>query len=288
MRSDNVQHVIRRLKARGAIELKPFIDVSRLGQVNIAVFFSVALTKRTALATLLRNIIQYPRVTFLQSLAGDYHFYAALDCPTLGEIHDFLRKLSTWAGGAIISKSVVPRTKYIQYRRKYLTGVKKKEEALIALDSKDRIEISADERILLGALVKPAMESIRQVARDLRLPFSTVDYRYQQLLKKQVIRGWFYDVADEFTGTQRFKALITCRYLASDFEEKFEQFLRYHPHVTYLLQTIGEWDFEIGVECFRPEDMMNFITLTHETFPTEVSHITSVTELTNLKFVMFS
>ena len=166
--------------------------------------------------------------------------------------------------------------------------MKRDEEALIALDSKEQILLSEDERALLRSLVKPQTESIRQVARDLRLPFSTVDYRYQQLVKKQVIRGWFYDIAEGFTGTQRFKALITCRSLSADFERRFEQFSRYHPHVTYLLQTIGEWDFELGIECYRPEDLMNFITLTHETFPTEVSHIASLTELRTLKFVMFS
>jgi DNA-binding Lrp family transcriptional regulator len=287
LKTHTVQHVIRRLKDKNAIQLKPFIDVSRLGKIDVAVFFSLAITAQKSLAHLISRLIKSSSVAFLQSLAGDYQFVAVLHCQDLKEARAFLRGLSEWSGGSIVSKAVIPRVRYRQYRRKFLSAPKKPEPFLEALGATEPIDLSKEERVLLAYFARGGIDSIRQAARDLQLSYSTTDYRYRQLVTKGLITGWFYDVNEAFLETQKFKLLIACKHLAQDLERKLEHFARAHPNITYFLETLGEWDFEIGIECSQMSEVMNIVALIHESFPNEISTIKAITELQTLKFSMF-
>jgi hypothetical protein len=119
------------------------------------------------------------------------------------------------------------------------------------------------------------------------MPHSTIDRRYQQLIDKGVIRGWFYDIDEHALGIHRFKLLVTCRRLTTEFETRLENYSRRHRHITNLLQTLGTWDFEIGVECVHSADVMSMIAGLYEEFPQDISSIRSLTELETYKFNMF-
>jgi DNA-binding Lrp family transcriptional regulator len=220
-------------------------------------------------------------------MAGDFHFLAALHATNLNEVHAFLRSLSEWSQGAISSKEVSPRVGYRQYRRKYLTGVRTDEPCFVALESPSQIDLSSAELQLLTYLANGPFDSIRHAARTLGEPYSTIDRRYQQLIDKGVIRGWFYDIDEHALGIHRFKLLVTCRRLTTEFETRLENYSRRHRHITNLLQTLGTWDFEIGVECVHSADVMSMIAGLYEEFPQDISSIRSLTELETYKFNMF-
>jgi DNA-binding Lrp family transcriptional regulator len=286
-RDYSVQHALRRLKERKIIQMKPFVDISLLGTIDVGVYFSLGITRQRELSRFLKQVVDCPKVAFVQSMAGDFYFLAALHAVNLNEVRSFLRSLSEWSHGAITSKEVSPRVGYRQYRRKYLTSVRADEPSFVALESTSRVELSSGEMQLLACLANGNFDSIRHVARILGLPYSTVDRRYQQLLDKGVIRGWFYDIDESVLGINRFKLLVTCRRLTVDFESRLENFSRRHRHVTNLLRTLGSWDFEIGVEYAHSADVMSMIAGLYEEFPEDISSIRSLTELETYKFNMF-
>ena len=282
-----MQHALRSLRERGAIQIRPFIDVSKLGRTDVGVFFSLGLTQQRAYAKFMRKLVESPAVAFVKSLAGDYHFIASLHCHSLHEAQRFVHNLSEWSGGSVISKTVAPRVRYHQYRRKHLTGPLSVEPALVALDSIGSVPLSPEEQQLLAYLSHTPPESIRHAARALGQPASSVDHRYKQLVDNQIIRGWFYDITEDFLPVQSFKLLVSCRQLSPDFSTNLERFARKHLNITYLLETLGAWDFEIGVECGHPGDITALIALLHENFPHHIAAIRSLTELNTYKFSMF-
>jgi DNA-binding Lrp family transcriptional regulator len=181
----------------------------------------------------------------------------------------------------------VPRLKYIQYRRKYLTEVRAKEPSLVALVESEQPEISQEELALLSFLAKSNSNSIRDAARQLGIPHSTVDYRYRQLVNKRIIKGWFYSINYSYLPVQCYKLLVSCKQLTPNLHTRIAQFTLEHSRITYLLETLGAWDFEIGVECESTGDVMEIIALLYEAFPQEISTIRSLTELDSYKFEMF-
>ncbi|MFO0417582.1 MAG: winged helix-turn-helix transcriptional regulator [Pseudomonadota bacterium] len=287
LREATVQHTLRKLRERGAVQIRPFIDISALGLLDVGIFFSLAITQQRLYSKFMQRLISSPRVTFVHTVAGDFNFLAALHCHSLSEAQEFLHDISKWSAGSVITKSVSPRLRYHQYRRKYLTEVRPKEVALVALNSNKRVELSPDEFKLLAHLSDSNTDSIREAARQLGEPASTIDYRYKQLVEKGIIRGWFYDINDIALTSQRFKLLISCKQLSVELTTAIEAFTRFHPRVTYMLETLGEWDFEIGIECGRTADVMEIISLIYERFPTQISGIRSLTELDSYKFNMF-
>lgn len=287
LRESAVQHSLRSLRERGVLELKPFIDVSTLRRSNIGIFFSLGLSRGRAYAKFMQRLIASPSVALVHSMAGDFHFLVALHCEDLREVSALQCLLSEWSDGAVIMKSIVPRLKYIQYRRKYLTGIRPKEPSLTALIETEEPELSHEELKLLRFLSKSNSSSIRDAARQLGIPHSTVDYRYQQLVKKRVIKGWFYAINSSYLSVQCYKLLVSCKHLTSNLHTQIAQFALKHVRVTYLLETLGPWDFEIGIECESSSDVMAIIALLYESFPEEISTIRSLTELDIYKFNMF-
>lgn len=287
LRESAVQHTLRNLRTRGVLELKPFIDVSTLGRSDVGIFFSLGLTRKPAYAKFMQRLIASPSVAFVHSVAGDFHFLVALHCKDLREVRDFQYSLSEWSGGSVIMKSIVPRVKYIQYRKKYLTQVRPKEPYLAALVEKEQLDISPEELELLRFLSKSNSSSMRDAARQLGIPHSTVDYRYRQLVKKRIIKGWLYSINYSHLPVQCYKLLVSCKQLTPTLHTRLAQFTLQHPRVTYLLETLGAWDFEIGVECENTSDVMTIIASLYEFFPDEISIIRSLTELDSYKFNMF-
>jgi len=55
----------------------------------------------------------------------------------------------------------------------------------------------------------------------------------------------------------------------------------------YSGETLGEWDFEVGLECSQASVVMNIVASLYESFPAQIANIRSVTELETLKFTMF-
>jgi DNA-binding Lrp family transcriptional regulator len=235
----------------------------------------------------MQRLIDSPAVAFVHSMAGDFHFLAALHCSDLREVSRLQCSLSEWSDGAVITKSVVPRLKYIQYRRKYLTEVRPKEPSLVALVESEQADISQEELTLLRFLSKSNNNSIRDAARQLGVPHSTVDYRYRQLVNKRIIKGWFYSINYSYLPVQCYKLLVSCKQLTPNLHTRIAQFTLEHSRITYLLETLGAWDFEICVECESTSEVMEIIALLYEAFPQEISTIRSLTELDVYKFNMF-
>ncbi len=109
---------------------------------------------------------------------------------------------------------------------------------------------------LLRAITTNGELSGHQVAREVGIPQSTVDYRLKRLRSEGVIVGAYYAVRGASLGSISFLCLIRTRGMSALFREGINNFCAIHPEVVVMIESIGSWDFELVIDGFSAEQAM--------------------------------
>jgi len=198
---------------------------------------------------LLNKIVAHDRVVHLGSLLGDYHYVVVFLCECLGEVREFLKDIFSGAGDVFSDKLLAPRTGVTYFQRKYLdTNVKK--PLTLSLEKKgDTIVLDEFDERLLSLLGAKPFESLRKLASGLGAPYSTIERRVRRLRESGVINGFRYKVDTKLIGMHSYRLLVMKKGICNSTRERLYEFCKSHRQVTFLIESIGAWDFEIGVEA---------------------------------------
>ncbi|MCB0336382.1 MAG: Lrp/AsnC family transcriptional regulator, partial [Bdellovibrionales bacterium] len=191
----------------------------------------------------------HPHVVSLQSLLGDFQYKIIFLCRGLHEVQTFLSEVFSGAGDVFTEKLVAPRLGIALYQKKYLDPTYKNYTSFdFAPNGELFVPDDFDQRLLyqLGAF---PFESMRKLAQTLSAPYSTIERRIKKLRELKVIEGFYWDIDLCALGMQAYRLLVMKKGICLNTKEKLAQFCAQHPHITFLVDAIGAWDFEIGVEA---------------------------------------
>jgi DNA-binding Lrp family transcriptional regulator len=132
---------------------------------------------------------------------------------------------------------------------------------------------------LVWALGNRAYDSIRELARFLGMPLATVDRRMKRLKEAGVVQGLFYDLNTTRIGVQSFRVLITIQGLSCSVRKEFAKVCAEHELVTYLVEALGSWDFEVGLETFDARLVASVIEELHTKTGGRISNVRVLMEL---------
>jgi DNA-binding Lrp family transcriptional regulator len=250
-----VQRVILRLRERARLKIRPFINLLALGYHDVVVYANLAVDEPARQRRLVERIRRSEQVSWLSYLIGDHQLAFAFYCRHLSELGDFIAQLSAVNEASFSSWVVSPRLRYTQYNRKYLLPEGGKQRAYHFTTADPFLTIDNLDAEILWTLANTDAESNREVARALGAPPATVDRRLQQLRSSGVICGSIAMVPQEFLGVTVYRLLLTCRFLSQQLRAALEKFCLHHPTVIFLIESLGPYNFEIGVEVSRPQEI---------------------------------
>lgn len=262
-KSSSVSYLVRQLWEEGLVNQRAFVNAYALGFSEVAIYFS--LTEQTAEArqTLFQKIVEHDRVIFFGSLLGDYHYVIVFLCRSLNEIQDFMRELFVGSGDLFSDKLVAPRLSSNRYPRKYFAPNLPRHAAITAQTTPEITTLDDLDTAILHRIGNHGFDSLRSVAREIGSPFSTVERRVDRLVKNQVISGFYLNIAESALGVQFFRLLIAKKAICSSTRDRLFQFCEQHPQVVYLIEALGAWDYEIGIEVNDSEEVTKFIEELH-------------------------
>ncbi len=113
------------------------------------------------------------------------------------------------------------------------------------------------DKVLLNELMRDSRRSIRELARKLGIPASTLHDRVKKLVKRGIIRG-FTVVLDEAKLGYTVKALILVNVDGKHILEVEREIAR-HPNVQIVLDITGEFDVAILVVFKSISELDNFV-----------------------------
>src|SRR5690606_27078842 len=100
----------------------------------------------------------------------------------------------------------------------------------------------------------------------LAIPASTIDLRMRRLSERGVISGHLLAVDCTTYGFQPFKLLIFAKGVNPDLSAGLQKFCERHPNVTYLIECLGTWDYEVGIEVANTEEVTGIMQEIFEEF----------------------
>jgi DNA-binding Lrp family transcriptional regulator len=141
------------------------------------------------------------------------------------------------------------------------------------------VELDDTDTKIVWALGNRPYESLRELARFLGLPLATLDRRVKKLREQRVIQGLFYDLNVDRIGVQSFRVLISIQGLSCSVRREISQVCAKHPLVTYLIEVLGSWDFEVGIETFDARLVSSVVEELHTQSGGKISGVRVLMEL---------
>jgi DNA-binding Lrp family transcriptional regulator len=284
--SHTVRYIIQKLERAGVIQKVPFVDMYPLGYQDFGFYFSLASLQSKAKERLLNLLKTSPLVTFLLELGGDYQYGASMYAKHVAEFTQLLDKLSIISENLFFDKSFTLRVSMTRFNRKYLSPDSPIQERSFG-NTKAPAEIDQTDEAILQALTKNGGLSQRELARRLGLSFASVNSRLQTLTNKQILHGMTYEINPTKIGMQAFQLLVFAKGLSQSFQEELYLYAKRHPSMVYFVRCIGTWDFEIGVEVDKTEEITQIAQELYEKLGQHIVGIKTIPIFSILKYAFF-
>jgi DNA-binding Lrp family transcriptional regulator len=270
-RDHTIRYHLDRMQRRGVIELKPFINIYPLGFQDYAFYFSLAGEKEAAKRNLIQDLKASTHVSWLASMGGDYQYGVSVCAKHHQEVIRFLDALSSRYPGAFFQKALSLRVSLSLFPRKYLGNIKAGQKPISFGGEPTRLDLDDKDLAILAALEHSRFESFREIGRALGMPATTLQHRLSRLEQSGVIAGYVYRVDPAAIDMQHFRLLLYVRGVSAKLRERLYSYSAAHPHVTYYIECLGSWDYELGVEVEKAEQMTAVAEQIYQNFGAELA-----------------
>ncbi len=287
LREHTLRYALHRLQTRGVCTPLPFINLHRLGFTILNVFFSVGSQRKATNDALLRAFLAVPEVVWVGEFGGEYQYGIAICTPQIGAAHELITAFSAKFKNVFFDKAVSVQYATTVFPRRYLSTKRFSAKPLVCRFTREQTNLDELDRRILEAVATPGNISNRQLAQKLGIPASTVDLRMRKLQERNVIEGQLMAVDCTRYGYQSFKLLIYSKGVDSQVSLALQKFCDRNPFVTYLIECLGNWDYEIGIEVAQTEQVTGIMQEIYEEFGSAVSNVKLLAKFKDIKFRWF-
>jgi DNA-binding Lrp family transcriptional regulator len=246
----SVHYTIRRLIDNHIIRPRCFINSCQLGFMDVGFYFSLSEQSKRARDNLIRRFKEHSNVVYIGSVLGDFQYVAVIMCRDLIHFSQLISELTGSSDSAISDKQIIPRLSFTRFPRKYISPRLSSYRSMALRVKGTSVCLDDTDTKIVRALGNRPYESLRELARFLGFPLATVDRRVRKLREQGVIQGLFYDLSVDKIGVQSFRVLLSVQGLSCSIRKEISRVSANHPLITYLIEALGSWDFEVGIETF--------------------------------------
>lgn len=284
----NVQYQRTKMEQAGLLFIRPAINAFRLGLEQFGVFFSIAGGDAKTITRMKHSILAHPRISWFGSYVGEFHYGLTIQTQGIANLAGILDELEQQLGVKFINRIISPRVRYTYYHRSNLSRNLSVRVATDQFISQSKIEIDALDQSLLSLVASTKYSSVRDLARELGEPSATIDRRYNSLISRGVIAGFIVEVPREALGLETYRVLVETKGEGSDFNVRLEKFMRTNPSTVFLIKSLGQFRYELGIELEQAEQIQNFIAELYSVFGNEIHEVKSLLEITTQMWKFFS
>ncbi|MBX7143293.1 MAG: Lrp/AsnC family transcriptional regulator [Oligoflexia bacterium] len=285
-RAHQVAYVLRSLKDRKAVRIRPFVNLMALGYSDYGAFFSLASKSPQARRAIEARIMKHPNVAWCGKMVGEYQYGLSIVVHQTNELEACFEHLEGRNEEVVARKVICPRMRFRLFPRKYLSRYAPKLERVFGHMSGAVAVDDLDKRILY-TLDQLEDYSLRRVAQILSVNVRTVERRVQCLREAGILPGFFYDIQPSTLGVETYRVLVTWAGAGQGSRVDLLEFCRAHRQVVFLNEEFGRWDFEIGIETGRASDVSTFNEELTDRFGSSISDLSVMAEVSTLKWSFF-
>ena len=258
-----------RLKKRKIIgESLTLVNLHFVGLLLFRVYFRLRQVSLEIEDELRDFLSQCRDVLWFGQLSGSWDYEVVFVYP------DYVKFAEEWKGiqakfGRFYERyDVSTTTVHYHFRRDYLVKNKRREYAPIGYEQvKNRVAVSDLERKLLGLISKDARVPVATLQKKLNLSYNSVISMIKRLEANRIILGYRVPANLNLIGRIFVKALIKLHYDGPESERALYEFCARYTFVTYLIDVIGSWQFEVECEVEDITELSDMMREMRRTFP---------------------
>ena len=252
LRDHVVRHSLHKLSQGQVLSLRPFVNPFSVGLSEYVAFIGTQLMSADLREKLLAVLLASSSTTYVGAIGGDFHLAVMLLAKNLTDVTRFLDGLSLKVGGAPFTSAVASCVSVSIFAPKFL-GVRTYGPGHItygAIPEVAQVDVLDDQ--VLHTLGTLKTNSISHLARTLGMPNSSVVSRLASLKKRGILVGIGYTVPPFNDGLYACALQINVAGMPKNNREDFFDFCRTHPAISYLIETVGAWNFQVGARFEDP------------------------------------
>lgn len=253
LREHVVRYALRRLRSQGIISPpRPFVNMYRLNYCEYQLHFSVGGAGHQARKNLLNKLIASPVVAWLYETGGDYQYAALISIHDMRDLFQLIDDIQQPADDLIISISLALRRSYTLFAHDLIPGRRRARRALsYGIEStpvdKDQLNLK-----LLTLMSQGRYETLRDLAQALSSPMATIVRHKKRLEQTKAIEGYIYGISPSKLGLSICRLVISVRGNSAELRQQLFDFTQKCRWSTSLVESIGNWDYVLGVDTPEP------------------------------------
>lgn len=145
----------------------------------------------------------------------------------------------------------------MQLPRSYLVSGERDEKAVAPYFGKalGREKLDETDFSILKTISQDARMDTVAIAKKVKMPASTVAFRLKKLQGRKIIQGFSPQVSCQKYGFQSYQLFLEVEDLNEEKRQKILNYAQSCPNVVFVLETLGEWNFEM---IFEVKDQKEF------------------------------
>lgn len=283
LREHSIRDIQHSLLGRGLIQPVYFVDMYRLGLIDLGLFFSRGAESTASRRVLEQKLRSHPRVTWFAKMAGAYQYAVSVALSQMNEIEDFYETILTKEEGAYFKRTIRIGFEWHSFAPTFLLPQICERKRVILSSTQELESIDETDVKILQTVAELAGRNMSEMARALRMSPSSFTYRFNQLRERGIIAGMGYVMAAEKLGIHLYRVLIVDRCLTRGQKAQLMKLLSEHPCVGAIKKCMSSWDFEIRFETEHPEEVDAFAQMLYDSFGAGIDSITPVQQFRVLK-----
>ena len=289
LRQHTIRYSLSRLRQRNVIRQIPLINPFVFGMQLYNIFFSIGAERRSQRDSFIKMLLSEPEVTWIGEFGGEFQYGIAVMARSMGDVVNLMNRLAKRFERIFFDKSISLQYATTVYHRKYLTSkiLRIRPRRIESSTGAPAVMLDALDRKMLQALSESDDMSLRKVAQKVGVAHSTFQLRLKKLSEIGAIVGSMLVVDSAAFDAQGFKLLLYARGLSYELDQALQKFCAQHKNVIYLIECLGSWDFEIGVEVMHAEEVSEIIQQLYDSFGEQLRAIKVLSKFRDLKVKWF-
>jgi DNA-binding Lrp family transcriptional regulator len=273
---DVVQYRIDRLVSRGVLKVfLGYINFARLGYTDYGLNISTQRMTRRQEQSFVDFFTKHPYCPYFARTGGTYDYVVDILARDPILLMQLVTEITNKFGDFIYRQDIVVRIHATHFAKQYLldAAIPPKPSTYFGGRLDQRVKIDQTDDQILRVLATNARAKLVDLAEEIDLSDTAIGQRVKRLEAEGLITGYFAFIEPQAFGNQSFNLLLKHQSFRAVDEEQLFEFCRIHRHITWLIKTLGPWDFEINVEVESQEELQEVVYELKEKFSRIIQRI---------------
>lgn len=246
--SSRVRRARERLCEDQLLQSYHFIDVYQLGFQHFGLFFRLSPGERGATRAEVRAaLVASPHVSWVVEVGGEFDFGVSVFARSAAEAAAFIENSPVLSSSSISNRLVAVRNRLVHFTPKFLSRCGASQRPLEWGGVVSQHSVDDLDHAILAELSLHGNRTEELLAAALQIQRTTLRYRLSGLRQREILRGRVHILDYARLGIGSFYMLLSIRAMNEHRTAQFVEFCRQHPNILFLVECLGSWNAELGV-----------------------------------------